>query len=212
MLNVAGYPVEDAIELLPKEWAQTAENLCARLSRLDVGAWESLYVQHRRLVRGVLAGQLGYSTDLEDITQQVFETAMSLVETGRVHLQGEPSGVRAWLVAITLRLARSERRRRGKLKVAEPTLPGEQSTAAVDPAGWQLLLRTQALVAQLPARLRDLWLLRHLEGMQLEEIAQSCGVSLATVKRRLARAERKFELLAERDPVLREHLKERGAP
>jgi DNA-directed RNA polymerase specialized sigma24 family protein len=48
--------------------------------------------------------------------------------------------------------------------------------------------------------------------MQLQEIAESCGISLATVKRRLSRAERKFELLAEHDAVLREHLNERGAP
>ena len=212
MLYVTDCPAERGVELLPTEWSPIEEALSERLSRLDMDAWEALYVEHRRLIRGLLAAHLGYSAELEDVTQQVFETAIGLVETGKVRLTGERSGMRAWLVAIALRLAQSERRRRSRTTSAEPSSACENLTsAAIDPAGWQLLQRTQALVAQLPPRLRIPWLLRHLEGMQLEEIAESCGVSLATVKRRLSRAHRKFSSLAARDSVLREHLNEGGA-
>ena len=38
--------------------------------------------------------------------------------------------------------------------------------------------------------------LRMLEGMSLEEAAAACGMSLATVRRRMARAERRFFKLA----------------
>jgi len=212
MLYVTDCPAERGVEVLPTEWSPIEEALAERLSRLDVDAWEALYVEHRRLIRGLLAAQLGYSAELEDVTQQVFETAISLVDTGKVHLTGEQSGMRAWLVAIALRLAQSERRRRSRTTTTEPSSACESLTsAAIDPAGWQLLQRTQALVAQLPPRLRIPWLLRHLEGMQLEEIAATCGISLATVKRRLFRAQRKFSWLAARDSVLREHLNEGGA-
>lgn len=207
MLYVTDCPAERGVELLPTEWSPIEEALSERLSRLDVDAWETLYVEHRRLIRGVLAGQLGYGAELEDVTQQVFETAIGLVETGKVRLTGERSGMRAWLVAIALRLAQSERRRRRRATSAEPSSACERLTSsAIDPAGWQLLQHTQALVAKFPPRLRIPWLLRHLEGMQLEEIAESCGISLATVKRRLSRAQRLFSSLAARDSVLSEHL------
>jgi RNA polymerase sigma-70 factor (ECF subfamily) len=186
--------------------------LCERLASLEIDAWDSLYVEHRRLIRGVLASHLGYSAELEDVTQQVFETALDLVESGKTRLTGTPSGMRAWLVAIAVRLARSERRRSHKAARHE-SMPDESITSqSTEPEVWQLLTRTQALVAQLPERLRIPWLLRHLEGMRLEEIATCCGISLASTKRRLLRAERRFGALAEHDAVLREHLAERSTP
>jgi RNA polymerase sigma-70 factor (ECF subfamily) len=48
--------------------------------------------------------------------------------------------------------------------------------------------------------------LRFVEGMDLTEVAAACGVSLATTKRRLARAEARFALLADREPSLAEWL------
>lgn len=213
MLHVTGCPVELQTELLPRQLIPAERwDLCECLTRLDVDAWEALYVEHRRLIRGVLASHLGYCSELEDITQQVFETGLSLVQTGKVQLKGQPHGMRAWLVAIALRLARSEKRRRSRDR-SEGISPGDSLTAAtIDPEAWQLLQRTLVLLDRLPDRWRTPWLLRHLEGMQLEEIAASCGVSLATVKRRLSRAHKKFTALAARDTVLREHLEERGAP
>lgn len=213
MLHVAGYPVEPHSAVGTGEDSQAeSEDLCDRLARLDLDAWESLYVRHRRLIRGVLASHLGYSAELEDITQQVFETALDLVESGKTKLSGTREGMRAWLVAIALRLARSERRRSYK-GAKHDSMPSESiRSVSTEPEVWQLLIRTQTLVAQLPDRLRTPWLLRHLEGMLLEEIAASCGISLATTKRRLSSAEKRFSALAERDAVLREHLQERGTP
>jgi RNA polymerase sigma-70 factor (ECF subfamily) len=41
---------------------------------------------------------------------------------------------------------------------------------------------------ELPAKERIAWVLRHLEGEQLEDVARIVGCSLATVKRRIAAA------------------------
>ena len=41
---------------------------------------------------------------------------------------------------------------------------------------------------RLPARQRVPWVLRYIEGEQLEAVAELCGCSLATVKRRIAAA------------------------
>ena len=52
--------------------------------------------------------------------------------------------------------------------------------------------------------------LRFVDGMELVEVAEACEVSLATIKRRLARAQAKFTNIARTYPVLHEWL-ERGA-
>jgi RNA polymerase sigma-70 factor (ECF subfamily) len=46
-----------------------------------------------------------------------------------------------------------------------------------------------AAVKTLPAALRVPWLLRHVEGHEVRELAALCGMSLATAKRRLALAD-----------------------
>ena len=50
-------------------------------------------------------------------------------------------------------------------------------------------------VRDLPAEERIALVLRRVEGLELTEIAETMGFSLATVKRRLASAERHFKAL-----------------
>jgi RNA polymerase sigma-70 factor, ECF subfamily len=213
MLQVVPIPLErrpQLHEVSPAPKPQTT--IAERLQRLELDAWEELYLQHRRLIRGVLAGYLGYSAELEDVAQQVFETALQLVNAGKVRLSGDSSSMRAWLVAIALRLARTERRRQAKANLtSDPPLADTPTSAPLDPTSVQLLQRAHRALLQLPERLRSPWLLRHLERMSLDEIATSTGVSLATVKRRLTAADERFQKLAQRDPVLREHLEQGGA-
>ena len=48
--------------------------------------------------------------------------------------------------------------------------------------------------------------LRYMHEMDLTEVAAATGVSLATVKRRLARAKKQFMALAKEHPELKEWL------
>jgi len=57
---------------------------------------------------------------------------------------------------------------------------------------------------------RTLFVLRRFEGWELAEMAAAFGVSLATIKRRIADAEKIFFARAERDPVLASWLGEGG--
>jgi RNA polymerase sigma-70 factor (ECF subfamily) len=52
--------------------------------------------------------------------------------------------------------------------------------------------------------------LRYIDGMELTAVAQACGVSLATIKRRLSRAQVTFSALAARQSVLVEWLETGG--
>jgi RNA polymerase sigma-70 factor (ECF subfamily) len=54
----------------------------------------------------------------------------------------------------------------------------------------------------MPVDLRIPFALRFVDGMELRDVAEACDCSLATVKRRLASAEKRFLALANRDPAL----------
>ena len=65
-----------------------------------------------------------------------------------------------------------------------------------------LLLRAKALIERMPARERLVFVLHVVEGRTLAEIAELCGYSLNTAKRRYAAANRRFQALLARDPEL----------
>ena len=48
-------------------------------------------------------------------------------------------------------------------------------------------------------KLRVPWILHHIEGESLPEVARLCGVSLATVKRRVAGADERIRRLRHAD-------------
>ena len=86
----------------------------------------------------------------------------------------------------------------------------EPSVEGVDPDVVEAHRRTYALLERMPADERVIFALRYIDGMELERIAEVREVSLATLKRRLARAEQRFAHAAQRDSVLRPWLEEGG--
>jgi RNA polymerase sigma-70 factor (ECF subfamily) len=62
------------------------------------------------------------------------------------------------------------------------------ATGARPEARAELRLVDRAL-ARMPPAERIAWVLRHVEGETLEDVARACGCSLATAKRRIAAAE-----------------------
>jgi RNA polymerase sigma-70 factor (ECF subfamily) len=71
-----------------------------------------------------------------------------------------------------------------------------------DAEGRELLQRLYRVLERLPVEDRTAYFLRHVEGLKLEEVAESTGSSLATVKRRLLRASRRLEVLVRADSDL----------
>jgi RNA polymerase sigma-70 factor (ECF subfamily) len=61
---------------------------------------------------------------------------------------------------------------------------------------------TYAILAAMDVDERIAFALRFIDGMELTEVAEACGVSLATIKRRLARAETAFAKRARENPAL----------
>jgi RNA polymerase sigma-70 factor (ECF subfamily) len=150
---------------------------------------------------------LGADEDHDDLVHQVFVALLAGLPRVR-----EAAALRGWVAAVTVNTVRSEIRRRRVRRLftgggeAEPSEWGH--TPAASHEARELLERTYAALAQLPADERIAFALRFIDEQPLSDVAAACGCSLATIKRRLSAAQARFRRLAERDPMLAEHLRE----
>jgi RNA polymerase sigma-70 factor (ECF subfamily) len=71
-----------------------------------------------------------------------------------------------------------------------------------DPEVLEALRCLYEILEKLPAELRIPFSLRFVDKMELTEVAEACDCSLATIKRRISKAERRFVLHARREPAL----------
>jgi RNA polymerase sigma-70 factor (ECF subfamily) len=143
---------------------------------------------------------LGPTMDVEDLTQEVFVRVFS-----SVHALRNRDALRSFVFSVAVRTLKWELRRRHARRIFQPSafeqLP-ELPVAAVDAESRQALRRFYAILDRLGADERAAFVLRHLEGMKLEEVARTLGTSLATTKRRLARAAASVSRFVERDSAL----------
>jgi RNA polymerase sigma-70 factor, ECF subfamily len=110
--------------------------------------------------------------------------------------------VRAWIACIAVSQVRRRFRRRrlleaiglGRFAFSSPGAEEEASLESLASSGQSPevmaeLGKLDRALAQLPPDERIAWMLRHVEGESLEDVAAACGCSLATVKRRIAAAD-----------------------
>jgi len=187
----------DNIRELPLDGQPDDESLVARARDGDRWAEEALYHRHVRYVMGLVIRLLGKANDVEDVVQDTFVTGLN-----RLHTLRQPEMVRAWFAQIAVNEVR-RRLRRGRLLSrlglsAAATQVDLESLASRDADGETRaeLAAIGRILAGLPANERIAWMLRHVEGETLEEVASLCACSLATAKRRIVSAAK----------VLREHV------
>ncbi len=154
-------------------------------------AEEALFRRHVRGVWRVALRMVGHQADAEDVVQDTFATVLQSLGSMR-----DGQALRAWLLQVAVRHAHRRLRRRRLRRflgldegVPEAVLaetPG--ATGARPEARAELRLVDRAL-ARMPPAERIAWVLRHVEGETLEDVARACGCSLATAKRRIAAAE-----------------------
>jgi RNA polymerase sigma-70 factor (ECF subfamily) len=129
---------------------------------------------------------LGRREEADDLVQDVFLRAHRGISRLR-----EPTALRAWLTTVTVRLAR--RRLRGRrfkllLGIDQSYDYSAIADASVGPEDIAILADVYRALDRLPVAERLAWSLRHLDGERLERVAELCGCSLATVKRRISSA------------------------
>ena len=164
---------------------ELVEALCARKPWAEVTVWR----RYAPLVHQVAHRALGSRPDAEDILQQVFFCLFTRIDT----LQ-KPSALRSFVFSITVRTLKSElkrRRIRRWIMLSETGDVPDASIPGVDPATVQLLRKFYRVLDRLGAEDRTIFVLRHIQEMTLEEVAEVTELSLATVKRRLQKSSQK---------------------
>jgi RNA polymerase sigma-70 factor, ECF subfamily len=164
-----------------------------------IAAFYDLHAEH---VHRLLARILGSDQDLRDVHHDVFVRALGSIDDLR-----DPACLKAWISSVAVLTARTclqRRARRWWLRFMPPEDLAEVDTRSgvQDTEAGEALAATYRVLSILPADERIVFALRFVDGMELAELAGACGVSLATVKRRLARAEERFCAIARKHPVL----------
>jgi RNA polymerase sigma-70 factor (ECF subfamily) len=191
------------------EYAGDRAALVAGLVEGSEGAAVALFHEYASLVERTVGRVLGVDDELPDVVQEVFFRALR-----SVHRIRDPQALTDWLLQITIYTATDwirKRQRRRWLVFRDPVQLEEPVGLPVDDAGREAVRATYAILDRLAVEERLVFVLRYLEGMELNQVAAACDCSLATVKRRLVRAMSRFEALAKREPALIPWLDEQRA-
>jgi len=145
-------------------------------------AWE----RYAPLVHRIVSRAIGPDAEVEDVTQEIFYRLFSRIGTLR-----KPEALRSFVISFAIRIVKWElRRRRARrwLTLSETGDVPDEQQMVMDAESRYSLRRLYSLLDRLSTRERLVLVLRHVEGMTLEEIAEAMELSLATVKRGLRRA------------------------
>jgi len=166
------------------------QELVGRARRSEARAFETLYRRHAEFAFNLAVRIQGSAADVEDVVHDAFLKAQERLADLR-----DSAAFRPWLGSIVVRLVRTRLRRRkllGALGLTTPDPVEIETIAAVDadPEARALLAQVYALLQTLAADDRIAWTLRYVERHRLETVAVMMDCSLATAKRRIARAQR----------------------
>lgn len=190
---------EDIVERGPDSEAAAIrelgdDSLVTLAAQGDTRAAEMLYRRHASFAFNLAVRIAGSSHDIEDVVHDAFLRAFDSLSTLR-----NPKAFKSWLGSIVVHAVRSRLRRSRLLRVLGIGNRGE----AIDIdciASEEASPRTRAELAQIYALLQTLapddriaWTLRFVEGHDLKAAAELCDCSLATIKRRIRRAQSYIE-------------------
>ena len=170
--------------------------LVARVQRGDKRAFDLLVLKYQRKIMRLLSRMIRDPGDVEDVAQEAFIKAYRALPQFR----GD-SAFYTWLYRIAINTARNWQAaaaRRPSVPNVIETEDGETfsqidnltdiSTPESLAAGKQIVETVNAAINALPEELRIAIVLREIEGMSYEDIAQTMGCPIGTVRSRIFRA------------------------
>jgi RNA polymerase sigma-70 factor (ECF subfamily) len=150
------------------------------------GVLDAVYRRYCRYVAAVILRLGGRTEEVEDLIQDVFLAASRGIADVR-----QPEAVKGWLATIAVRVVRRRLRLRYLQRLLGMDVEADYSEL-VDPsasaADKVLLAEVYRVLDDVAVDDRLAFCLHHVEGETLEAVAELCGCSLATAKRRIARA------------------------
>ena len=169
----------------------------------NTSAKAELFQRYAPQLEGLITHVLGYDSELADVLQETFASALRSLGGLK-----DPNALRPWLfriAALTAKKTLRSRMRRRWLRY----FTDEEDEARHEPRGdppdvdsLRAAREVYAILERLPVNERLAFALRYINGLELGAVAGACDVSLATVKRRLQRAERRFVAAARNVPTL----------
>jgi len=170
--------------------------LVARVQRGDKKAFDLLVLKYQRKILRLLGRMIRDPAEIEDVAQEAFIKAYRALPQFR----GE-SAFYTWLYRIAVNTARNwlaSAGRRPSTPNAIETEDGETfnetdnltdiSTPEAMVASREIAETVNAVIEELPEELRTAIVLREIEGMSYEDIAQSMDCPIGTVRSRIFRA------------------------
>ena len=185
MENSMAWETDGRDKKLPAEVGR----LPKRSAQSECMSLEEIVSLYRGRVARLAYRLLGWDTEAEDVVQDVFVSVLRNLKKFRGR-----SSLWTWLARITVNRCHNLRRRRlvrggfvgGGLRRGRWG-PRDRAARVAPGAPAEQIRRA---VRSLPPRLRDVTVLRYLEEMSIDDIAEAVGASPNTVRVRLHRARR----------------------
>jgi RNA polymerase sigma-70 factor (ECF subfamily) len=166
----------------------------------DRGACQAIWEKYAALVQRMVRRFFGPGPDHLDVCQEAFLRVFKRLDELR-----EPAALPGFIIGITLGVARNEARRRRIRAIvgltAPEDLPGAVVPGVADEAR-EAMRALYRLLDGLGAEDRSLFVARYIEKMEIAEVASLHGLSLSTVKRRIARLALRVDLRMKSEPAL----------
>jgi RNA polymerase sigma-70 factor (ECF subfamily) len=147
---------------------------------------EELFRRHAPAVASLGLAMLQSAEEADDLVQDVFLRAWRALDR-----LVDPEGARPWLMTIAVRVARTRLRRRKLSQLLfrfdEPDFE-KVATQGVLPEHRELVKRLYAILDKMPVELRIAFVLRYVQSETVPSVADLCGWSLSTAKRRIQAA------------------------
>ena len=179
-------------------WPEDEAGLMTELRSGSQPAFDWLVTHYHRPVFGLVAGILYDPSEAADVTQEVFLRAFRGINGFR-----EGSSLKTWLYRIAVRQALNHRRWSWRhlrqqcsmdAKPEENSHPIEFQATGPSPfdelASREVQQAVQGALLKVAQNFRMAVILRDLEGMSYEEIAEVLDISVGTVKSRILRGRR----------------------
>lgn len=156
-------------------------------------AQEALFKRHARTVNGLAYRLLGRDEEVDDLVQEAFLAALRSLD----RLEN-PQAFAAWLCSILVRTAHKTLRRRAMLtrlglRRSAPIDPDMVVSRNAPPDVRQELEAIYGVLDRMRPEVRVALVLQRVEGLSVPEISERMNLSVSTVKRRLAAAERRLD-------------------
>ena len=159
-------------------------SLIQRFIEGDESTFKTLVQRHKDKIRNIIYLMLGSGDSVDDIAQEVLITVYKNLKGFRFESQFS-----TWLYRITVNKCKDHLRR---VKIRSIFTPigddGEHPSYNPSQDNKEVSEIVQKAISQLPEKLRVPLLLKDIEGLSYQEIAEAVNCEIGTVKSRIFRA------------------------